>query len=1134
MKRNFTLFLFLIAICSVANAQTFTTEWSRSVASGAVPEWFGSYTERGIAATSEYVYVATRNTEAGKGLKYMDAKTGADLGDLNVEAVADGGFLLNDVETSADGQILACNLALYHEQWVPNGSWTFKIYKWADNNAEPEVLINYDNPNQLRMGDSFTVKGDLTANAIIYVPVYNSNVVLRWEVVDGTLNETPEVLTLPELTNNKGSQNVSAPGTFPKVIPMGVTKDDPFIYNALAIFPALYSADGTVKQDELNAGNFTTSTQLAWADESSGVTFEANGRTYFAAISNMQMTEDNNTEVKAVDITEGLSQATGLFYSDPLGVATNNQRNSDIATAVIDGEIYVYALYTNAGFAAFKLDPTAIDVPVTETGWRRARLDSINGVPTLPAWCDDMARTFAYGNGHLYVARCAENNVPGEIIILDAADGSNTYKKLNVDPLNEANDIEHQYTIRISDVEVDDAGHILACNVRLTGKPFSIFAWDDEDSEPYKLVEVTPPYGNEASGAAWQQTAYYLDVKGDIKGDAVIIAGRSNYGSVYKWVIKDGTVQNDGNPYVVLYSDSNYPGAYASAAIESASEDANIWIDGDKITPTQIDKDGNVLSVMPDLVASPGNDANKKTAVKFVTMGDKKFVLEWNWNWTDHTRLIDVTSNPVDSAEWVNVDTQQPGSWMGFEPSSFRLGDVDYYVDGNYLNIFTLSPGNGIKMDRVFFEPEEIDVPVTETGWRRASRDSINGVSTIPYWLDGTSRAVAYGNEHIYVVNCADGDAAGEILILDAKDGSKLDKKLNVAPVNAANSFPGEAGNVRISDVEVDDAGHILACNLRLQGVPLSIFAWDDEDSEPYKLVEFMVPSWWQTAYYFDVKGDIKGDAVIIVARSNQAITYKWVIKGGVVQNNGAPYEQTYTWPDNTGGSTNWGVYASAALESADENSNIWVKAGNINPVSYDSEGNIIGQIPADVATITGSGTTPRIAVKYLEYAGKKFLLEWNWVWADHTRLIDISGDLMALTSDNAEEIGSYLGQAPNPLHWGDVDYFIENDTLNIITLATNNGIKLDKYYLTPTAAEVITNHKDISVYPNPAKNQITVAHPDGCERVEFFNLLGASVKVVVDVTNSPIDISDLNNGVYLLRITPNSGSTQVKKIIKQ
>jgi hypothetical protein len=471
---------------------------------------------------------------------------------------------------------------------------------------------------------------------------------------------------------------------------------------------------------------------------------------------------------------------------------------------------------------------------------------------------------------------------------------------------------------------------------------------------------------------------------------------------------------------------------------------------------------------------------------------------------------------------------------MGQNPNAWSLGDIDYHIDGDTLQVFTLSTNNGIKMDKIFKEPEEVVVPVTDEGWRRCAIDTIEGVSTKPFWLGADSRSVAVGNDHIYVVNCAAGNAAGQILILDAKDGSKLDKKLNVSAMNANNDL-ASGSHIRISDVEVDDAGHILASNLRLEGIPFSIFAWDDEDSEPYKLVEVTPPfdiedeskTLHQTAYYFDVKGDIKGNAIIIAARSNYPSTYKWIIQDGVVQNDGHPLVMIHELPEKE----HWGAYGSACVESADPETNIWVDGGSIDPICYDTDGGIIGIMPPEVSSrIDAFHYT---SIKYAEYANKKYIIEWNWAYADHTRLIDVSGDLMALNEDHVQEMGTYMGQDPNPLTWGDVDYFIENDTLNVITLSTNNGIKLDKFFSSTTATKIV-DQKQLKIYPNPANNTLYVSHPSGCKLVEFFNIAGTNVKQVQNVINNSINISDLQQGVYFVKITSNKNEVEVQKVIKR
>ncbi|PID91847.1 MAG: hypothetical protein CSA96_06260, partial [Bacteroidetes bacterium] len=852
-----------------------------------MPEWFGSsHTERGLAATPEYLFVVSRNNEANMAVKVLNPLTGADLGELDVTGVAPGALPLNDVETSDDGQILACNLAFYHEQWAANGTWTFTIYKWSDKDAAPVAYITYDNPDELRLGDFFTVKGDLTGDAVITAAAGGTNKVLRWYVSNGNLNTSPDLIELNGLVETKN--NTAGLYGLPKVAPLGVTSSDPFIYSSNKIFPTKFNADGSNIIEELNEGNFYSENMAPGADENAVITFEDDGKTFLATASLMGSSSTmNNAQIKAIDISNGLANAADPFFSKGLGIAENAMWNGDVASTVIDGVTYVFHLYANTGLAGFSFDPNAepeVKVPVTAQGWRRCVQDSINGRSTRPDWLNENTRTLAYGNGHLYVPVCAAANAEGRILILDASDGSLLARELDVKAVNEANDFEHDGNVRIADVEVDDAGHILASNLRLTGTSFKIFAWDDEDSAPYLLVEVTPPFGDEDPAATWQQTAYYMDVKGDIKGDAVIIAARSNYSSVYKWVIKDGVVQNEGNPYVHvlnLLPDDGHWGAYGSAALESSDENTNIWVDADLIDPTRINASGETLSVMPTAVSTSETQPHR-TTVKYLKYAGNDYILEWNWVWADHTRLINVSGN---LETWDDVEFEEVGSYMGQAENAANLGDCDYFVDGDTLRIYTLSTNNGIKMDNVFEYGPEVDVPVTATGWRRCAIDSVDQVSTKPQWLGLNARAVAATKEHIYVVNTAEGNYPGEILILDAGNGSLLEKTLNVAPVNQGNNTGGDS-DIRISDVEVDDAGHILASNMRTAGA-FNIYVWENEESEPEKLVEVTPPidiedpsmTWQQTAYYFDVKGDVKGNAVIVVARANTATTYKWVIK---------------------------------------------------------------------------------------------------------------------------------------------------------------------------------------------------------------------------------------------------------------
>ncbi|MGN0033924.1 MAG: T9SS type A sorting domain-containing protein [Candidatus Limimorpha sp.] len=78
------------------------------------------------------------------------------------------------------------------------------------------------------------------------------------------------------------------------------------------------------------------------------------------------------------------------------------------------------------------------------------------------------------------------------------------------------------------------------------------------------------------------------------------------------------------------------------------------------------------------------------------------------------------------------------------------------------------------------------------------------------------------------------------------------------------------------------------------------------------------------------------------------------------------------------------------------------------------------------------------------------------------------------------------------------------------------------------------TEEQIISVYPNPASNDIVVCG-DGIKRIEVVNVLGqCALSVAVCTANATISLKDLSNGPYILRITNNDGNTLTRIITKQ
>ena len=174
--------------------------------------------------------------------------------------------------------------------------------------------------------------------------------------------------------------------------------------------------------------------------------------------------------------------------------------------------------------------------------------------------------------------------------------------------------------------------------------------------------------------------------------------------------------------------------------------------------------------------------------------------------------------------------------------------------------------------------------------------------------------------------------------------------------------------------------------------------------------------------------------------------------------------------------------------------------------------------------------------MKYFEWEGKKYLLEYAWSWAGKPRLIDVSAeDLSTLTvGDHVTLAGDYLGQEAVPLVWGDVDYFIgEDGSLNLITLDAGNGIMLKRIPASPVSVGEIAKDQ-LSIYPNPTSNMLYVSHPAGVSKVEIINVTGALVKSLNNVSAEGINVSGLNTGVYFVQVTTNDKTVVVSKFMKK
>ena len=101
--------------------------------------------------------------------------------------------------------------------------------------------------------------------------------------------------------------------------------------------------------------------------------------------------------------------------------------------------------------------------------------------------------------------------------------------------------------------------------------------------------------------------------------------------------------------------------------------------------------------------------------------------------------------------------------------------------------------------------------------------------------------------------------------------------------------------------------------------------------------------------------------------------------------------------------------------------------------------------------------------------------------------------------------------------------FFDYNEAIETNTATTTivNVLAVDENYLL-----------DFSVYPTPTENILHISSKTEIVKIEFFNKLGQKIKETT--TESKIDVSNLTQGLYLVKVEDANGNYGVKKIVKK
>jgi PKD repeat protein len=150
--------------------------------------------------------------------------------------------------------------------------------------------------------------------------------------------------------------------------------------------------------------------------------------------------------------------------------------------------------------------------------------------------------------------------------------------------------------------------------------------------------------------------------------------------------------------------------------------------------------------------------------------------------------------------------------------------------------------------------------------------------------------------------------------------------------------------------------------------------------------------------------------------------------------------------------------------------------------------------------------------------------------------VVSASGEFVA---DGSAELVITGGTAPFTITWSNDEHGMAIDNLlpgnYSVMLVDAAGCIVTTPFVITWVSGIADNKSVLSIYPNPAKYEITVA-TNGmiADYINFVNVLGQSIMKINpdnDITN--IDISSFESGIYLVKVYAN-GSEYVTRLVIQ
>lgn len=340
------------------------------VSSTSIPDFLKGMTIRRALLRNDKWYVLAHDTTQKPILTVLNSETGEELTRMSLAGVEGGSITLNDIAFTADGELLGCNFAIMQ----PDNDATWKVYKWSNDNATPQLFYSksatempFEIESSIEVGKSFAVSGK-TNDLYLYTMVMVDGEYQYHFIGTKLLNGTATTTTYAA---DGANYSVAKWGDDVEIMVTPFSRNN-LLIDSKSIIPVQYSFNWDKKGEPLMWHSQWKEGELS--NEAEGHSFLRLANKVYAYSANYVA----GLDVKMYDVSDGIGEPKAVSSSMPSLMEGNNAFTYTGIEYAQDGTISLYIFSDLEGLKKYKIKSSYVEPSenaefVLETVWENSR-----------------------------------------------------------------------------------------------------------------------------------------------------------------------------------------------------------------------------------------------------------------------------------------------------------------------------------------------------------------------------------------------------------------------------------------------------------------------------------------------------------------------------------------------------------------------------------------------------------------------------------------------------------------------------------------------------------------------------------------------------------------------------------------